>query len=335
MMKFLFAPPLRNLTFAVLYMMVVFAAAVLGYVAVGWSAGDALYMVVLTIYTVGFDEVRPVDTPLLREITIATIVLGCTGMIFLTGSLVQFITINQLEQVLGPKRMQSQIDKLNAHVIVCGFGRIGQMLSQDLKAAATRFVIVERNEHRVEQARAQGLLCLQGEATDEAILKLAGVERARALATVLPDDAANVFITLSARSLNKSMEIIARGEAPSTESKLIYAGANKVVLPAHIGAERIAEIILYGETPRIVPGSAATHDFEETLESLGLRIATVAVDTPDLAGLTLDALGDRWGPARFVVQLNRRNGEAILQPAGSLPVERGDTLVLLERQAPS
>jgi voltage-gated potassium channel Kch len=335
MMNYLFAPPLRNLTFAVLYMMVVFAAAVLGYVLVGWSLGDALYMVVLTIYTVGFDEVRPVDTPLLREITIATIVLGCTGMIFLTGSLVQFITINQLEQVLGPKRMQSQIDKLNGHVIVCGFGRIGQMLSQDLKAAAARFVIVERNEHRVEQARAQGLLCVQGEATEEATLKLAGVERARALATVLPDDSANVFITLSARSLNKTMEIIARGEAPSTESKLIYAGANKVVLPAHIGAERIAEMILYGETPRIVPGSAATHDFEETLESLGLRIATVAVDTPDLAGLTLDALGERWGQARFVVQLNRRNGEAILRPAGSLPVERGDTLVLLERRAPT
>ena len=124
-MKDLFRPPLRNLTFAVIYMMLVFVLATAGYVSVGWSFGDALYMVVLTIYTVGYDEVHPFVTPLLREITMTTIVLGCTGMIFLTSSLVQFITINQLQLVFGTKRMQTQVDKLSGHIIVCGFGRIG------------------------------------------------------------------------------------------------------------------------------------------------------------------------------------------------------------------
>jgi len=91
-------------------------------------------MVVITIYTVGYDEIHPIVTPLLRDITMTTIVLGCTGMIFFTSSLVQFITINQLQLVFGTKRMQSQVDKLNDHIIVCGFGRIGQMLAHELKA---------------------------------------------------------------------------------------------------------------------------------------------------------------------------------------------------------
>ena len=126
----LFGSPLRNLIFGVFYMLVVMTIAVGAYVKAGWSFGDAFYMVVLTVYTVGYDEVRPIETPLLRGITITTIVLGCTGMIYLTGALVQFITLNQINQIFGIKRMSNQIDRLRDHVIVCGFGRIGVMLAQ-------------------------------------------------------------------------------------------------------------------------------------------------------------------------------------------------------------
>lgn len=119
------------------------------------------------------------------------------------------------------------------------------MLSHELHNGPASFVIVDRSEARVAEARALHYLCVQGEATDEVVLRQAGVARARVLATVLPDDAANVFITLSARSLNKSLHIIARGEVPTTEGKLLHAGADEVVLPTHIGAERMAELILY------------------------------------------------------------------------------------------
>src|SRR5436309_1048520 len=147
-MKDLFRPPLRNFSISVIYMLAVFVLAAAGYRIAGWSFADALYMVVITIYTVGYEEVRPLDTPLLRDLTMSTIVLGCTGMIFVTGALVQFITINQLQQVFGYKRMQSQIDKLGDHVVICGFGRIGQMLAQELKKGGRRFVILERSEDR-------------------------------------------------------------------------------------------------------------------------------------------------------------------------------------------
>ena len=332
-MKALFRPPLRNFTFAVLYMLVVFALATVGYMTAGWSFDDAIYMVVLTIYTVGYDEVRPIATPELRHITMATIIFGCTGMIFLTGSLVQFITINQLQLVFGTKRMQSQIDKLNDHVIVCGYGRIGQMLAHELKAGSARFVILERSDRRADEARDQGYLTLQADATDESGLKLAGIDRARALATVLPDDAANVFITLSARSLNRSIEIIARGELPSTEKKLRHAGADKVVLPTHIGAERIAEMILYPENARFARDIDKSRDFERTLNGYGLQTDIVVANVENgLAGATIGEIEGQGRGAFFVVQLKYRGGKTISRPAADLRVEAGDGVVVVGRE---
>jgi voltage-gated potassium channel len=332
----LLGSPLRNLAFGVFYMLVVMTLAVGAYVGAGWSFGDAVYMVIVTVYTVGYNEVHPVETPLLRGITIGTIVLGCTGMIYLTGALVQFITLNQLNQVFGIKRMSNQIDRLRDHVIVCGFGRIGVMLAQGLHAGGADFVVLEQSEAAVAQARSLGYLCLQADATDETALRAAGIDHARTLATVLSNDAANVFITLSARSLNPGLEIIARGEVPSTESKLLQAGANKVVLPTHIGAERIAELILYQETARFIRGSERMKDFEKVLQSLGLDIdVVVAAPKSPVIGMTVEAIEQQANGAFFIVQLNRRGGDAITRPEGSLIVEESDGLVLVGRGAQS
>jgi voltage-gated potassium channel len=331
-MKDLFRPPLRNLTFAVIYMVVVSVAATAGYMHVGWSFSDALYFVVLTIFTVGYDEVRPIETPEMRDLTMAMIVLGCTGMIFLTSALVQFITINQLQLVFGTKRMQSQIDKLKEHVIVCGYGRIGQMLAHELKAGGTQFVILERSDKRADEARTHGYLTVQADATDEGGLKLAGIDRARALATVLPDDAANVFITLSARSLNRSIQIIARGEVPSTEKKLRHAGADKVVLPTHIGAERIAEMILYPENVPTNRDGSKSQEFEKTLNGFGLQMdMIVANETGGFAGATVGEIEGQGRGGFFVVQLKHRSGKTVNRPPADMRVEAGDGIVVVGR----
>jgi voltage-gated potassium channel Kch len=328
----LWGSPLRNLIVGVFYMLVVMAAAVIAYVLAGWSVGDALYMVIVTVYTVGYGEVRPITSPALREITIGTIVLGCTGMIYLTGALVQFITLNQINQMFGIKRMSSQIDRLRGHVIVCGFGRIGMMLAQGLHAGGAAFVILEPAEPAAAMARSLGYLCLQADATDEAALRAAGIEHARTLATVLSNDALNVFITLSARSLNPGLDIIARGELPSTESKLMQAGANKVVLPTHIGAERIAEMILYQETARFIRGSDRMRDFEKVLLSLGLDIQVVVAAPKSAAiGKTIETIEQQGNGAFFIVQINRRDGEAVTRPESSTVIADGDGLVLVGR----
>ncbi len=324
----------RNLTLGIGFMLLVMVLSTIAYRLAGWSLGDAFYMVVMTVYTVGYGEVRAVDTPLLRGITIATIMFGCTGMIFVTGALVQFITVSQLDQIFGIKRMNSRIGQLENHVVICGFGRLGQVLAQDLRAGGADFVVLEHDEERAAHARALGYACLQGDATDEDLLTAAGIRRASTLATVLPNDAANVFITLSARSLNPNLDIISRGELPSTEKKLLQAGANHVVLPTHIGAERIAEMILYKETARFLRGSGRMRDFEVVLHSLGLEIDTISAAADSLiVGQTVETVEQEASGAFFIVRINRRDGAVIAGPEGSTRIEAGDGVVIVGRGA--
>jgi voltage-gated potassium channel len=324
--------PLRNLVIAVAFVLAVVGVATLAYMGAGWSFDDAVYMVLLTVYTVGYGEVHPISTPYLHAVTIATMVFGCTGMILVTSVLVQALTASQIQQLLGSNRVKNDIEKLRGHIIVCGFGRMGVMLAKDLAVAGVAFVILERDDKRFAEARALGYLALQGDATDESVLVGAGVEHARILATVLPDDAANVFITLSARGLNPGVQVIARGEAPSTQGKLIQAGADTVVLPTHIGAERIAEMILFPETARFIRGSERMRDFETVLTDLGLEIEVVVVREGSAAvGATVADLEQRGKGAFFVVQINRQNGEAVTRPSGGALVAVGDGLVVVGR----
>jgi voltage-gated potassium channel Kch len=228
--------------------------------------------------------------------------------------------------------MQKDIDRLSGHVVICGFGRIGQTLARDLRAGRSDFVILERSEAKVELARSQGFLALQGDATNEEFLAAAGVPRARALATVLPDDAANVFITLSARSLNREMAIIARGEAPSTESKLLQAGATRVVLPTHICAERMAELILFQEVSVMLEGTDERHEASRDLRRLGLDLEILAAAPGSrAAGTTIGALEAEAGGAFLIVALNRRGGESILQPPPSTVIAAGDGVAVVGR----
>jgi voltage-gated potassium channel len=323
------ASPARNLVGGLLYVLVVMTLAVGGYLHAGWGLADSVYMTVTTIFTVGYGEVKPIDTPELRGITITLIMLGCTGMIFLTGSLVQLISASQFAGLLDQRRMNARIADLRDHVIICGFGRIGTMLGRELAAARMPFVVVEKSEANCAAAHDAGFLCLQGDAAEEDSLRRAGIEKARALATVLPDDAANVFITLSARSLNRKLTIIARGEMPPTERKLLYAGADRVVMPAHIGAERIAQVILFG-----TPGHTPHQPGEGELLRLGLTMDIVIAERGSpWAGQTVQEI-ERQAEAAFVIVEVERAGTGQRERASeSTRVEAGDGVVVVARSA--
>ncbi len=322
------ASPARNLVAGAAFVLIVMALGIGAYVSTGWSWGDAIYMVVLTVFTVGYDEVRPINTPELRAITIGVIWFGCTGMIFLTGSLIQFITATQFSDILGVRRMQSRIEGLRDHVIVCGFGRIGSQLARDLNAARASFLVMERSEVRCGEAQALGYLCLRADATEEDSLRRAGIARARAIATVLPDDAANVFITLSARSLNRKLMIIARGEAPSTEGKLHQAGADRVVLPAHIGAERMAEMLLFPDA--VTPPGARAMEQELRRQGLALEVL-VAEPGSSWVGLTVQEIEQRAEAAFLIVELERAGTRTRERPNDDSRVEAGDGVVVIGR----
>ena len=327
--------PAKNLIYGVLYMLVVVAAATAAYVAEGWTWSDAIYFVIYTVFTVGYEELHPI-TGVLRGITITAIIAGWMGITFLAAAFVQFITFTQIQQLLGMKRMQTQIDKMTGHVIICGYGRIGQMLAEELLAGQSQFVIVELNDARFNDSVARGYPSVKGDATDEAVLEAVGIHRARALATVVPNDAANVFITLSARNLNKKLEIIARGEAPSTKSKLLQAGANSVVEPTHIGAERIAQLILYPRMSTFTEGSGRMRSLVAGLSTLGLdlEVMAVAADSP-LAGSTIEAIEQESIGSLFVVAINRQNGDTLTRPDPSTVIQSGDGVVVITRSGRS
>jgi voltage-gated potassium channel len=330
----LLASPLRNLLAGAIILLIVMIAATTAYVMYGWDLSDAIYMVVITVFSVGYGEVAPVNTPALRAITILLIVAGCTDMVFITGGLVQLITASQFQQFFGARRMQKDVSKLSGHVIICGYGRIGQMLAHQLKAARSQFVVLERLEERVNVAKSNGNFCFKGDATDEDVLKLAGILSARAVATVLPDDAANVFITLSARSLNPALTIIARGELPSTEGKLIQAGADRVVLPARIGAERMAELLLYKDVTQVIADTQRGNlgQLAADLQRLGLDIEVVAAEAGSrCVGANIAEVESLGAGTFLIVALERREGETILQPHNEIVINDGDGVAVVGR----
>ncbi len=327
----LLSSPLRNLLAGICFLLIASSAAIMAYAAEGWPLGDAFFMVITTIFTVGYGEIRPVDTAALRTITISLIVTGCTGMIFVTGSLVQLITASQFQQILGTRRMQKDISAMADHVIICGFGRIGQMLASELRDGRQPLVVIERDEPRVKLALERGFPALQADATDEEVLRTAGIQCARVVATVLPNDAANVFITLSARSLNPSLTIIARGETPSTERKLLHAGANRVVMPAHIGAERVAELILFRDIAELLASGPRQAAFGADLRHLGLELEVIpaAANSPCI-GMTLAALEEQAAGAFLIVALKHAEG-SLLHPPPETIISPGDGIALVGR----
>ncbi|ACK50288.1 TrkA-N domain protein [Methylocella silvestris BL2] len=331
-MKWLSNSLARNLILGVVFVVIVAALGVIGYMHNGWSFGDSLFMVVLTIFTVGYEEVHPLDTIELRALTIGLIALGCTGMIYLTGAIVQFITLTQIQQMLGLTRMNKQIETLSDHVIVCGFGRTGAMLSKELKAGKAKFVVIEPNPERCAEARELGYLCVHADAADEAALKQAGIERARALATVVSSDPVNVFITLSARSLNGAVQIIARGEEPSTERKLLQAGADSVILPAHIGAEQIASMILFPSIAGVIQSPERRRQMDLDLRTLGLELeVVVAAEGSVFTGLTVEEIESKAERSFFIIAVEQAGSQKAERPLPGTRIVAGDGVTILGR----
>lgn len=322
--------PSRQLIYGSIAFLSILVAAVIGYVIIDHSSVlDAFYMVVLTIFGVGYEEAVPVESPLAKIFTIVVIISGCTTLLFILGAFIQVITEGQIQRALGTRRMTKELSKLQNHVIVCGFGRLGRMLAQDLGAAGRPFVVIDRDPGRIEQARALGYFTCAGEATDEDILRDAGIARAKTLATVLPNDAANVFITLSAVGLNPEIEVIARGEEPTTEHKLRQAGARRVVLPAHIGAERVAHMILHPGAADLAESDDQTRHLQDDLGEFGIHLEEIPIEEGGtLVGAEIREVEGRGGNS-FLVVAHRRGGITQPKPTPDTVLEAGDKLIII------
>lgn len=316
--------PLDRIRMGAVVLGTVIVTAVLGYRLAGWSWLDSVYMVALTVSTVGYREAGPM-TPGLMVFTIGVIVCGMTAATYTLGGLVQMVTEGEIDRMLGTRRTSREIERLSNHTVVCGFGRIGQMLSAQLRRHEVTLVIIEQDPKHLAEAHAQGLLTVAGDATEEDVLQAAGVERARNLVTGLPNDAANVFITLTARTLNRDLHIIARGELPSTEKKLLQAGANRVVLPAAIGAVRIANILTRPSAVELLELVAGQSRIDVEIDEI-----VVPPGSP-LAGKSVAQTEAKRTHGLLVVAVKRGTGEMIFNPDSEFVLRAGDTLIFMAK----
>jgi len=286
----------------------------------GLSLPDALYMTILKITTVGSREV-PDMTLAGQWWSIGVIIVG-VGTAAATFSVsVAALTEGALHKVFGRRHVQRAIQNLNGHTILCGLGRMGSMVAARLSGNGRDVVAIDASEDVFERPDHIGVLNVVGDAQEEPTLMAAGIKRAAELVCCLPTDADNVFLALTARQMNPSLTIIARGEHPSTLDKLVHAGANRVVCPQIIGATRIANFIT---RPAVV-------DFVDVANKgvdLEMDQLVVAAESR-LADKTLRdlALPNRTGA--MVVAVRRADGQTVYSPGPNLLISAGDTLILV------
>ncbi|MEZ4333928.1 MAG: potassium channel protein [Myxococcota bacterium] len=323
--------PIRRLLGGVLVFLATCVVGVIGYRLAGWPLSDAIYMVVITIFGVGYGEVRAVDSPTLRAFTSGVIVTGYGAAIYAVGGFVQLVTEGEINRALGARRMTRGIRELRGHTILCGYGRVGRILARRLSDAGTALVVIDRDRAKVDEAEAHGHLIVLGDAADERVLGEAGVLHASQLAAVLPSDSANVFVTLTATGINRHLIVIARAEDPASESKLRRSGADHVILPAAIGAERIANLITRPTAEEILmrreglPG-----DLGAELERLGLRVEELRLPASSpLVGRPLRALEIGGQHGFLIVGVRRAEGGVQVNPDENETLQGGDVVIVL------
>lgn len=324
---------LQRTLLGILFFLATVVGATVGYMLYGWNFLDSFYQVIITVFGVGFGEIRPINTPGLRILTILVIICGTSSAVYAVGGFFQMITEGQINQVLASRRMNREIESLRDHVIICGYGRLGQILARRLQESQATFVIIDNNSERILQAQEKGYLIVEGNAADENSLYTAGIQKAKYLATVLPDDALNVFITLTARELNSNLIIIARGELPSTEKKLKLAGANQVILPATIGAERMAQMITHPAAIDFLEEDEGRRNLNELLAQIELKLEELSITSNSpFVNQPISEMETGGQGAFVVVALRQLDGTILIHPSHSFILQEGDTVILLGHQ---
>ncbi len=321
--------PMRRVITGAVFFGITLIGSVAGYVLFGCPVSDAVYMVVITVFGIGYGEFCPIS-PLQRMLTILVIVSGYSSAAYTVGGFIQMITEGEIKAALEHRRKTKDLANLEQHTIICGYGRIGQVLSRKLTEAKQNFVIVDNDPERLANAEENGYRVYQGNATNEQALLAAGIERAKVLATVLPDDASNVFITLTARGLNPNLTIVARGEMPSTEKKLRLAGADHVVSPASISGMRMANLITHPNTIEFLDQSEERTRLNELLAQIDVQVdeLTIPPGSP-LVGGTIGDLEIRGKGTFIVVALRKFSGEIITHPDHNMPLSAKDVVIVL------
>jgi voltage-gated potassium channel len=314
-----------RLSICLLLLLTVLTVGTAGYYWIeGWSLSECLYMTTITVSTVGFQEVHP----LTRDgqlFTVFLIFFGVTAAALSISALFEYFILRGLSTLFGRKKMDKQIGKLNRHIIICGYGRTGYYIARDLKKTGRSFVVIENDPERVKLLEQENTFFIEGDASDEDLLEAAGIGRAKALVAALAKDADNLFLTLSARSLNLDLHIIARVEDPDSSRKFMKAGASRVVSPFSTGANRIVQLLTR-------PAAVDLIELVDAHKNLALEVSEIVVEEKSkLDGKTLAEARVRQTLGCMVFAVKRLDGETIFDPDPQTRLQEGDVLVAIQK----
>jgi len=286
-----------------------------------YPAFDAFYMTLTNVTTVGYAEIRGLSHAG-RVFNSFLIFFGVTTIFLAVGAMTQTLIELELNQFFGKRRVRSMIDKLEGHIILCGFGRVGRGAAEELRKAGASFVVIDNNDERVERAIKAGMLAVQADASRDETLRDVGIARAKGLIATLASDADNLFVILSAKTLNPNLQLSARIAEESSERKMRRAGADFVFAPYNSTGHRMAQALLKPHVLQFL-------DFT-TQKGVDMEIEQVAVTAHSrYAGRTLAEIDVRRDEGVVILAIRKANGEMVANPASDMSMSAGDFLIAM------
>ena len=318
---------LRRILLIVGLLVVVIVVGTVGFVFIEhYPWFDAFYMTLTTITTVGYGEIRPLSHSG-RLFNSFLIIFGVSTIFLASGAMTQTIITFELQDRYGKRRQKRMIEKLHDHFIICGYGRVGRHASQEFLRANVPFLIIDLSEDRVEKAMAAGLLAVVADATSDDSLRHAGIMRARGLISALPSDAENLFVILSARTLNPSLTVVTRASEEEAEEKLRRAGADTVFTPYSMTGRQLADSLLRPHVVEFMDFGRSNIGPEVTMEQVCVSHGA------EITRKTFGQLTELRRSGVIVLAIRKKGGETIFNPPPELEVSGGDFLIVMGERA--
>ncbi len=283
---------------------------------------EAVWLVVITISTVGFGE-HSEGNSTVQLITIGLILLGVSAAAYAIGGFIQLALAGEIQKAMGRKKMTREISRLRNHVVICGFGRLGQDLAERLEHRDQHFVIIDSDSEVMHQTEELARWFVTGDATDDEVLEESNLQYAKAIVTALPSDADNVFITLTARALNPDIQIIAKAERDSSCRKLRQAGADKIVMPHRVGAQQMERMISRPSTADLVELFAETSHLDMEFDEFQIS------GDCELVGKSLAESNVKQEFNLLVVGIKNESGDFRFNPVSSMRISARDTVLVM------
>jgi voltage-gated potassium channel len=308
-----------SLVFAVVFI------GVLGYRFIAdYSWTDALYMTVITMTTVGFKEVQPLDDTS-KYFTVFLILASVFILGFAISVLTEYILTRNSLQLLKKKKVKNKINSLSNHVVVCGYGRNGMQAAERLNAYNKPFVVIEKDKEVVERYE-NDIWFIEGDASEDEVLKKAGIDKAQYLITAMPDDAANLFVVLSARQLNHKLFIISRASQATSQKKLILAGADKVIMPDKIGGDHMASLVVMPDLITFMDKLSVEGEHTTNLEEVAIEDFANQLNCSSIRDLDL-----RQKTGCTIIGYIAPDGEYIINPEADVELQPKSKVIVLGR----